>query len=992
MDRNERIPTCVAASRFGYERRQRTPLGPVPILGYTVYVLTFTALFCVAPLTAQAEETSDGAWLVHDSFDDFKSGTFEDAGVNTYISRDGGVQMIHRWDLNNDGHLDLMVGQSHNTFEQPDALIYWGTPQGPVSLMPALPEHQPLANLLNEIGDRRQNATRLPSTGGGRGLIRDLNADGYPEIVFCNYMHNSAVEAEAYVYWGHRDGYSTTRMTRLLTHRALAVTTGDFNGDGFIDLAFANNGNESWSRFGHDKHEVSFVYLNSPTGFAPDRRIDVPIPRASDCAAADLNGDGRDELVIVGQQPGEECIKVFSFASSGADQHEAFATITRGIAQAVCVADVDADGNDDLIVVRNDGTAEILSGDGSASFADEPAITLNVGDAKQCRAADLDRDGHIDLVFPNSAADGKVGSWVYFGASDGFDLANRIELPTWHSHSVTIADFNGDGWPDLAFANEFDDKTFDVDSYIYWNRQGRFDPADRDELQGFGPVSSAAADLNRDGHQDLLLINHTSGNTGANMASPGSLIYWGNPGHRYSSASVTHLPTTADTMAMADFNLDGFVDIAYPNGHLYWGGETGFDTQPVVLDIDAGNGVTTADLNRDGYLDLIIPGGSGHGEGSHAWGKVYFGDGKSFSRENMTQMELTVLVPQSMSVADLNRDGHLDLVYPDVDSKTLDFFWGDESGAYGTGQRTSIEAQNASTVEIADLNSDGWLDLVLGGTYDTERKGRQSRFGMLLWGGPEGYDAKRSQTFEAYDANEQVIADLNKDGCLDLITGSYHGYTTRSIPVFIYWGDPSGTFSEHRRSGLPGESSLRLTVLDFNADGWLDIAVFNHQQDGNHAYGTVIYYGGDSGYDVESSQRVQTFGVHFGDRHDLGNIADRTLDEAYVSAPIECPGSGGSYRISWGADTPHGTTVRLQVRSADSEDALNEAVWFGPDDAPGYFEGGDGDFSAGVGHSWMQYRAVLSTPDGGSTPVLRRVSISDSVSERASRISRQSTP
>lgn len=945
---------------------------------YTAMTVT-AAVLCAAAPPAPAQSAADEPWLVHDSFEDFIQGAFEDAGVNTFVARDGGVQMIHRWDLNNDGYLDLMVGQSHNTVEQPDALIYWGTPHGPVSLMPPRRGEQPMANLLNEVRSRWAHATPLPTAGGGRCLVEDLNADGHPDIVFCNYMHNSAVEAEAYIYWGHDDGYSPARRTELLTHRALAVAAADFNGDGFIDLAFANNGNESWSRFGHDKHEVSFIYWNGPTGFSEDRRLEVPIPRASDCVAADLDGDGRAELVITGQQPGQACIKVFTFNHAG-DQARELARFTRAAVRGVALIDVNADGHLDLVAMRTDNTAEVLPGSRDG-FAEQPILTLEVAGASQCRATDLNRDGHVDLVFPNSASDGKTGSWIYFGSSDGFSRDRRIELPTLRSHSVTIADFDADGWPDLFFTNEFDDKTYDLDSYVFWNREGRFDPADRDGLFGFGPISSAAGDLNGDGHQDLLLINHTSGGISGNDASPGSLVYWGNASHRYSDAAVTHLPTTADTMAMADFNLDGFVDIAYPNGHVYWGAADGYsDERRVSLDIDAGNGVTTADINRDGYLDLLIPGGSGHGDDAHAWGRIYFGDGKTFSREYMAEMQLTVLVPQSVSVADLNRDGHLDLVYPDVDSKAVDFFWGDETGTFTNHRRTSIEAQNASTVEIADLNDDGWLDLVFGGTYDTERKGRQSRFGMILFGGLEGYDAERSQTFEAYDANEQAIADLNKDGYLDLVTSNYHGYTTRTVPVFIYWGDPSGTYNELRRSMLPGESSLRLTVLDFDADGWLDIAVFNHQQDGNHAYGTMIYYGGEEGYDSDRSQRVQSFGVHFGDRHDLGNIYRRELEESYISMPIQISDQAGSaMRLDWLAESTHGTTIRFQVRSSPTAEGLDVARWYGSDSEAEYFDHPGSLVNIKHPGGWMQYRAVLVTPDGGSTPILRRVEISRTV-------------
>ena len=59
--------------------------------------------------------------------------------------------------------------------------------------MPDLAEHQPLARLLRLIRERESNVTRLPSDGGGPSLIVDLNGDNYPEVVFCNFIHNYSV-------------------------------------------------------------------------------------------------------------------------------------------------------------------------------------------------------------------------------------------------------------------------------------------------------------------------------------------------------------------------------------------------------------------------------------------------------------------------------------------------------------------------------------------------------------------------------------------------------------------------------------------------------------------------------------------------------------------------------------------------------------------------------------------------------------------------------
>ena len=227
---------------------------------------------------------------------------------------------------------------------------------------------------------------------------------------------------------------------------------------------------------------------------------------------------------------------------------------------------------------------------------------------------------------------------------------------------------------------------------------------------------------------------------------------------------------------------------------------------------------------------------------------------------------------------------------------------------------------------------------------------------------------------EAYDSDEQAVADLNKDGYLDIVMTNYHGYTTRTIPFFIYWGGADGSYTEQRRTSLPAESSLRVSVADFNQDDWLDIVVFNHQERGDHTSGANIYWGGDEGFSPERSDWIQSFGVHFGERHDLGNIYTRRLDEEYISAPLMIPDGKYPSRLRWEAETPHGTSVRFQVRTAPTAEDLAHTSWTGPDGEGSYYLVSGAALPAQIleGH-WLQYRAVLTTPDGGSTPVLTQV-------------------
>ena len=459
-----------------------------------------------------------------------------------------------------------------------------------------------------------------------------------------------------------------------------------------------------------------------------------------------------------------------------------------------------------------------------------------------------------------------------------------VKLPTLHATEAAFRDFNGDGWVDLAFANEQDGRTYDVNSYIYWNGPEGFDPAHRQELQGFGAVSLQAADLNLDGHADLVLVNR---NTGSEASIP-SLIYWGNPNHHYSQAALSTLPFSMSAPAIADLDQDGWVDVAFPTGRIYWGGHQGYSQgHSQDLSVPSGYGAATADLNRDGYLDLVISAGTAYGEPKPK-GIILWGGRDGYDWSKRSELKLNTLISQSPTIADLNKDGLLDLVFCDVDGPRLEIFWGTDRGTFSRSHHSALRVQPSSTVEVADLNADGWLDMIVGGGWDSEQFGRPTRHISIVWGSREGYSEDRMLRLEGYDPLEHAVADLNRDGFLDIVTSNYHAYFTRSIPAFIYWGSPEGSYSESRRAHLPAESSGALTVADFNQDGWDDIVVFNHLDQGDHGAGANIYWGSPQGYSADRRHWIQTFGPTSAPARTSGTSMTASCGNPSVRPPFDC--------------------------------------------------------------------------------------------------------
>ena len=184
-------------------------------------------------LASALPSTAAGEVVIrHDSFDQFSKGSFGDGGANTYVAADGTVQLIRRWDINSDGHMDLLFNQDHNPLENVDAFIYWASQDGYQSLFPAFWKELPAFKVLRATDRSRKHITFLPTFGGGPVKAVDLNRDGHLDIVFVNTIHNYMVYMQAYIYWGGPDGYSMRRRTELPTLFSKDLAVSDLNRDG----------------------------------------------------------------------------------------------------------------------------------------------------------------------------------------------------------------------------------------------------------------------------------------------------------------------------------------------------------------------------------------------------------------------------------------------------------------------------------------------------------------------------------------------------------------------------------------------------------------------------------------------------------------------------------------------------------------------------------------------------------------------------------------
>ena len=964
-------------------------------------------------LPALCAQNSATTSIIQKGFEGFKRGMFGDAGANTYLSAKGNLQTVHRSDLNHDGEIDLLFVQDHNLDFAPDSMIYWGGANGPDSLLPEMSAYRPPYTLLKHAENAQKSITWLPSLGGGRCVIADLNKDGYPDLVFGNTMHNYRQDMPAYIYWGSAQGYRESDRTILPGYTVTGVAVGDLNEDGLPDIVLSNLGFEKgWDvRFGPMTHHLeSYIYWNDANGFDSSRRTSLPTVSAEDAAIGDFNGDKHLDVALVNSSVKEPSVYLYWGDGTGKFSEASRQRVSiadtkpaegeKAIEMTTLLAsDLNGDGLTDLIVAGN-RKAIIFSGTKTGLSADRTA-ELPADNCGGMEAMDLNRDGYVDLVLANTGAEGRrknpPASVIYWGDKQGYKADRNTPLPTLGAKTVKAGDLNKDGSLDLLFGN-FSSDGKNVPTQIFWGSADGFAPYRRKELEAFGVVGAGLADLNGDGNLDVFLMNHLSG--GEKLPA---VIYWGNKEHYYSSGSVTILETALGGMqTVADLDDDGFPDLVMaPDSQtpvIWWGSASGYDSKnrtEVPTKAIGGkriHGMAVADLDHDGYLDLVFSGRKMVDEkdqGSAVF--VVYGNGQRFTGNRITTLPLDGAAnyagAPTLTIADLNKDGHPDLICPLMDTGVALIYWGSPKG-YEAGNVTKYETNGAAHAAVADLDNDGWLDVI----FSTSGMGRmkegqvvvggsgvigktRNSESLIFWGGPEGLKTKTA--IPAYQSQDTTVADFNRDGHLDIAISNYISDTTRELPAIIYFGDGTRTgFKIQHRQFLDAASSLAIDALDLNRDGWPELLVTNHQKNFSHSSGTNIYWGGEKGYSVSNRTNIPTIGVHYDTGVDSGNIYTRKYEWDYVSAPIEAAKDMGFTALKWKAATELGTGIKFQVRSATTQAGLAKAGWTGPDGATSYYTA-SGSQLAGVGAKdvWLQYRAVLTSPDAANSAVLSEVEI-----------------
>jgi hypothetical protein len=394
-------------------------------------------------------------------------------------------------------------------------------------------------------------------------------------------------------------------------------------------------------------------------GFANAVTYDTGGFQAEAVVSADLNGDGKPDLVLVNACGGDSSCPGGTVGVLLNNDDGTFGTaVTYGtngwLAQAVAVGDLNGDGKVDIVVANNcasdpgtgscttDGNVAVLLGNGDGTF--QAALVYDSGGslASSVVIADVNGDGKPDLLVVNRcgssttcAGNGTVA--VLLGNGDGtFQTAVNYDTGALQSNAVAVADVNGDGKLDLVVSNTCQVGTCDnvgdqsgSVSVLLGNGDGTFKETANYTSGSYGTDAVAVADLNGDGKVDIAVSSSCAGPRSSDCGAGNVSVFLGNgDGTFQSGTSLSTVGIGTGGVRVADVDGDGKPDLLVSGvcatnpvcdpstsapssaGVLLGNGDGTFQTAQYFGSIGYSYGITSGlaagDLTGDGKLDLIV--------------------------------------------------------------------------------------------------------------------------------------------------------------------------------------------------------------------------------------------------------------------------------------------------------------------------------------------------------------------------------------------------
>ena len=353
----------------------------------------------------------------------------------------------------------------------------------------------------------RQSTSFCSASGLTAGLaLGDLDGDGDLDLVFANGRHVAEPDP---LYLN--DGAGTFYPRGMLSEepdRSYAVVLADFDGDGSLDAIVAN-----------DTGDRSRIYLNDGrAGFRLLRGLGSGREARRGVAAGDLNGDGDPDVVLVG--PGQDHAYL---NGGGLSWTESPLGNGQDYSLSVALGDLDGDGDLDVAVGNRNGQPNVIHlNDGKGAFPETRPFGRGADETVSVALGDLDGDGDLDVVtgnwgeanaaylndglasFTPAGSFGDTEEQTWTAVLGDMDVDGDLDAVVgMNGVTATPVDANGDGIPE-----RWVEEARDQPGRVFLNDgKGGFTPG-----SSFGPGSArtrpvAVGDVDGDGDLDIAVGN-----------------------------------------------------------------------------------------------------------------------------------------------------------------------------------------------------------------------------------------------------------------------------------------------------------------------------------------------------------------------------------------------------------------------------------------------------------------------------------------------------
>lgn len=686
------------------------------------------------------------------------------------------------------------------------------------------------------------------TTAGAAGMaVADFNNDGRPDyVVGDNVGNNISVML---------NNAGTGFTPSLINVGALSnvITTADYNGDGAMDIAVSRNDGAVVILFGDGNGSFQpFVNAGTPTAAA-----------FQNIASGDFDGDG--DIDIVSTNSGGDMLRVMINDGAGNFSLPFPAFPSGGITPlSPAIADFNGDGILDIAIGHFGDNVAIHLGNGNGTFQAPDAYSTGFGSSPRgIVAADFNGDGFMDIAVASNGTDQLT---VLLRASSAYSVGSAFapaaQYPAFGSgiHWLAAGDVDNDGDMDiiaryfnspnvsvylnatqpllttfspqrntqtlqpnaainLTYSQTMTTATASVQPFRVWGGMRGFRSGTYSQ-----PSGAASAQLTLSPpllpNEEVFVSVTNAQNSNAIAARPITLQYRAGtsvgPATFFASTPVQTgaMPATLRRPAMLDYNSDGFVDMAFVNDaanaiQIMQGSASGTFTLGPLVGLGGGtqpSHLAVGDFNSDGRPDMVV---SCYVSGTVV---VLMNAGGVFTPSSMM-----FLTPLQITVADFNSDGALDFaVVRDAGFIHVHVYYGANNGSFSAPQPIPV-ALNFKGLAAADFDNDGRTDLLVMSPGADARLFRNSG---LNPGGTATFDAGVVVAGSAALAFPEMAekGDFNGDGIMDIAA-----FSANPARLFSVWlGNGAGGFSI---TNYGSGAATGITTGDFNGDGRLDIAV-----------------------------------------------------------------------------------------------------------------------------------------------------------------------